>query len=47
MQLKGKTAVVCGGRGFIGRHLVRSLFVSGANAISAVHIKRLWKRSLG
>jgi nucleoside-diphosphate-sugar epimerase len=39
MDLKGKTAVVCGGGGFIGGHLVKSLFESGAKAVRAVDIK--------
>ncbi len=39
MQLKGKKAVVCGGGGFIGGHLVRSLLDSGADVIRAVDIK--------
>jgi nucleoside-diphosphate-sugar epimerase len=39
MDLKGKTAVVCGGGGFIGGHLVKSLLESGAKAVRAVDIK--------
>jgi nucleoside-diphosphate-sugar epimerase len=39
MDLKGKTAVVCGGGGFIGGHLVKSLFEGGAKAVRAVDIK--------
>jgi len=41
MQIKGKRAVVCGGGGFIGGHLVRSLIASGADVIRAVDIKPL------
>ena len=41
MQLQGKRAVVCGGGGFIGGHLVRSLIASGAKVIRAVDIKPL------
>jgi nucleoside-diphosphate-sugar epimerase len=39
MTLKGKTAVVCGGGGFIGGHLVRSLLANGVNVIRAVDVK--------
>jgi GDP-D-mannose 3', 5'-epimerase len=39
MQLRGKKAVVCGGGGFIGGHLVKSLLDSGADVIRAVDIK--------
>jgi len=39
MNLKGKTAVVCGGGGFIGGHLVKSLVENGAKAVRAVDIK--------
>jgi nucleoside-diphosphate-sugar epimerase len=41
MQLKGKKAMVCGGGGFIGGHLVRSLISSGAEVIRAIDIKPL------
>lgn len=41
MELKGKKAVVCGGGGFIGGHLVKSLVSSGADVIRAVDIKSL------
>jgi nucleoside-diphosphate-sugar epimerase len=41
MQIRGKKAVVCGGGGFIGGHLVRSLLVSGADVIRSVDIKPL------
>lgn len=41
MNLKGKKAVVCGGGGFIGGHLVKSLIASGANVIRSVDIKPL------
>ena len=39
MKLKGKAAVVCGGGGFIGGHLVKSLLANGVNVIRAVDIK--------
>jgi GDP-D-mannose 3',5'-epimerase len=39
MKLKGKAAVVCGGGGFIGGHLVKSLLADGVNVIRAVDIK--------
>jgi GDP-D-mannose 3', 5'-epimerase len=41
MQLSGMKAVVCGGGGFIGGHLVRSLAANGVNVIRAVDIKPL------
>ena len=41
MNLKGKTAVVCGAGGFIGGHLVKSLIASGVNVVRAVDIKPL------
>jgi GDP-D-mannose 3', 5'-epimerase len=41
MQLKGKKAVICGGGGFIGGHLAKSLMASGVNVIRAVDIKPL------
>ena len=41
MDLKGKAAVVCGGGGFIGGHLVNSLLATGVNVIRAVDIKPL------
>ena len=41
MNLKGKSAVVCGGGGFIGGHLVRSLLANGVNVIRALDIKPL------
>ena len=39
MKLKGKKAVVCGGGGFIGGHLVQSLLADGVDVIRAVDIK--------
>ena len=39
MDLKGKSAVVCGGGGFIGGHLVKSLLANGVNVIRAVDVK--------
>jgi len=41
MKLKGKKAVVCGGGGFIGGHLVQSLLSNGVDVIRAVDIKPL------
>jgi len=41
MKLKGEKAVVCGGGGFIGGHLVRSLLANGVEVIRAVDIKPL------
>ncbi len=41
MKLKGKKAVVCGGGGFIGGHLVQSLLNDGVEVIRAVDIKPL------
>jgi nucleoside-diphosphate-sugar epimerase len=47
MDLKGKKAVVCGGGGFIGGHLVKSLIGNGVNVIRSVDIKPLneWYQS--
>src|ERR1700729_527195 len=39
MDLKGKAAVVCGGGGFIGGHLVSSLLANGVSVIRAVDVK--------
>jgi GDP-D-mannose 3', 5'-epimerase len=39
MDLRGKRAVICGGGGFIGGHLVRSFLASGIDVIRAVDIK--------
>jgi GDP-D-mannose 3',5'-epimerase len=41
MDLKGKAAIVCGGGGFIGGHLVKSLIANGVDVIRAVDIKPL------
>ncbi len=41
MDLKGKSAVVCGGGGFIGGHLVKSLLANGVKVVRAVDIKPL------
>ena len=41
MQIKGKKAVVCGGGGFIGGHLVKSLLASGVDVIRSVDVKPL------
>jgi GDP-D-mannose 3',5'-epimerase len=41
MKLKGEKAVVCGGGGFIGGHLVQSLLANGVDVIRAVDIKPL------
>jgi len=39
VKLKGKAAVVCGGGGFIGGHLVKRLLDEGVDVIRAVDIK--------
>jgi GDP-D-mannose 3',5'-epimerase len=41
MDLKGKTAVVCGAGGFIGGHLIKGLLDSGVNVVRAVDVKPL------
>ena len=41
MQLKGRKALVCGGGGFIGGHLVKSLLADGVDVFRAVDIKPL------
>ncbi len=41
MKLKNKKIAVCGAGGFIGGHLVNSLFASGAAAVRAIDIKSL------
>ena len=41
MNLKGKAAIVCGGGGFIGGHLVKSLIANGVDVVRAVDIKPL------
>lgn len=39
MDLKGKSAVVCGSGGFIGGHLVKNLLANGVDVIRAVDVK--------
>lgn len=39
MDLKGKKAVICGGGGFIGGHLVKTFMANGIDVIRAVDIK--------
>ena len=39
MDLKGKSAVVCGGGGFIGGHLVKNLLANGVEVIRAADVK--------
>ncbi len=39
MQIRGKQILVCGAGGFIGGHLVNSLFAEGAASVRAVDIK--------
>ncbi|HEX3940469.1 MAG TPA: NAD-dependent epimerase/dehydratase family protein, partial [Acidobacteriaceae bacterium] len=41
MKVRGKRVVVCGGGGFIGGHLVRSLIKNGAATVRAVDVKPL------
>ena len=41
MSLKGQKAVVCGGGGFIGGHLVKHLIANGIEVVRAVDIKPL------
>lgn len=41
MELKGQKAVVCGGGGFIGGHLIKSLQANGVEVIRAVDLKPL------
>src|ERR1700722_17089926 len=39
MKLQGEKAVVCGGGGFIGGHLVQSLLQNGVDVLRAIDIK--------
>ena len=39
MEMRGKKALICGGGGFIGGHLVKSLIADGVEVIRAVDIK--------
>jgi len=41
MTLKGQKAVICGGGGFIGGHLVKHLLAQGVDVIRSVDIKPL------
>ncbi len=41
MGQKGERAVVCGGGGFIGGHLVKYLIEQGVDVVRAVDIKPL------
>jgi len=41
MDFQGETAVVCGGGGFIGGHMVKALLAGGAKSVRAVDIKPL------
>jgi GDP-D-mannose 3', 5'-epimerase len=41
MTLRGERAVVCGGGGFIGGHLVKYLISKGVNVVRAVDVKPL------
>lgn len=41
MDLRGKTAVVCGAGGFIGGHLVKGLIANGVKVVRAVDLKPL------
>jgi len=41
VELKGQKAVVCGGGGFIGGHLIKSLQANGVEVIRAVDVKPL------
>jgi nucleoside-diphosphate-sugar epimerase len=41
MDLKGKTAVVCGAGGFIGGHLIKGLIANGVRVVRAVDVKPL------
>jgi GDP-D-mannose 3',5'-epimerase len=47
MELKGQKAIVCGGGGFIGGHLVKSLIGNGVEVLRAIDIKPLdeWYQS--
>src|SRR5665213_274568 len=41
MMLRGEKAVVCGGGGFIGGHLVKYLISNGVDVVRAVDVKPL------
>lgn len=41
MRIQGKKAVVCGGGGFIGGHLVKNLINSGVEVVRSVDVKPL------
>ena len=39
MQIRGARVLVCGAGGFIGGHLVKTLFEQGASSVRAVDVK--------
>ncbi|MGA2276413.1 MAG: NAD-dependent epimerase/dehydratase family protein, partial [Terracidiphilus sp.] len=39
MQIRNANVLVCGAGGFIGGHLVNSLFAQGASSVRAVDVK--------
>src|ERR1019366_6574665 len=39
MQIRGASVLVCGAGGFIGGHLVNTLFEQGASSVRAVDVK--------